>query len=60
MLCVIQITEKDFNKIKRELRRAYGGLIEYSETLEDTCECSQHLDNINNILNKYKAENKEE
>ena len=60
MLCVIQITEKDFNKIKRELRRAYGGLIEYSETLEDTCECSQHLDNINNILNKYKAENKGE
>lgn len=55
---MVQITEKDFQAIKQELRRAYGGLIEYAETLEDTCECSQHLDNIDNILNKYK--NKEE
>ena len=53
---MIQISEKDFNTIKTELRRAYGGLIEYAETLEDTCECSQHLDNINDILNKYKVE----
>lgn len=57
---MIQISEKDFNAIKVELRRAYGGLIEYAETLEDTCECSQHLDNINNILNKYKVANREE
>ena len=53
---MIQITEKDFESIKTELRRAYGGLVEYAETLEDTCECSQHLDNINDILNKYEEE----
>lgn len=53
---MVQISEEDFKAIKQELRRAYGGLIEYSETLEDTCECSQHLDNIRNILNKYKEE----
>lgn len=57
---MMQITEKDFEAIKTELRRAYGGLIEYAETLEDTCECSQHLDNINDILNKYKSEKVEE
>ena len=57
---MIQITEKDFEAIKTELRRAYGGLIEYAETLEDTCMCSEHLDNIGNILNKYKVENEEE
>ena len=57
---MIQITEKDFNAIKQELRRAYGGLIEYAETLEDTSTCSKHLDNINNILNKYKSEKVEE
>ena len=53
---MVQITEKDFDAIKRELSRAYDGLVEYAETLEDTCECSQHLDNIDNILNKYKEE----
>lgn len=57
---MIQISENDFNIIQVELRRAYGGLIEYAETLEDTCTCSEHLDNINNILSKYKVENGEE
>ena len=57
---MIQISEKDFEAIKTELRRAYGGLIEYAETLEDTCTCSEHLDNIGDILNKYKSEKVEE
>lgn len=57
---MVQITEQDFNALKVELRRAYGGLIEYSETLEDTSTCSEHLDKIDNILNKYKGENEEE
>lgn len=53
---MVQITEKDFKTIKVELKRAYGGLIEYAETLEDTSTCSEHLDKINNILNKYEEE----
>ena len=57
---MVQILEKDFEAIKMELRRAYGGLIEYAETLEDTSTCSEHLDNIDNILNKYKSEKVEE
>lgn len=57
---MIQITEKDFEAIKKELSSAYDGLVEYAETLEDTYECSQHLDNIDNILNKYKSEKVEE
>lgn len=57
---MIQITKSDFNTIKKELMRAYDGLVEYAETLEDTYTCSKHLDNIDNILNKYKGENKEE
>ncbi len=54
---MVQITEKDFDAIKKELGRAYDGLVEYAETLDDTCTCSEHLDNIGNILNKYKEEN---
>ena len=57
---MIQISEKDFEAIKTELRRAYDGLVEYAETLEDTSTCSEHLDNIDKILNKYKSENVEE
>lgn len=57
---MVQITEKDFEAIKKELSRAYDGLVEYAETLEDTGVCSEHLDNIDNILNKYKIENREE
>lgn len=57
---MVQITEKDFNTIKKELERAYNGLVEYAETLEDTSMCSEHLDNIDEILNKYKGENEEE
>lgn len=54
---MIQITEKDFNAIKKELDCAYSGLVEYAETLEDTGVCSEHLGKIDNILNKYKVEN---
>lgn len=57
---MIQISEKDFETIKTELRRAYDGLVEYAETLEDTSTCSEHLDKIDDILDKYKWENKEE
>ena len=57
---MIQISEQDFEAIKTELRRAYGGLIEYAETLEDTSTCSEHLDNIDRIINKYKSEKVEE
>ena len=53
---MIQITEKDFKAIKSELKRAYDGLIEYAETLEDSFVCSDHLDKIGNILDKYKEE----
>jgi hypothetical protein len=53
---MIEISEKDFKKLTVELRRAYCGLIEYAETLEDTGICSEHLDKIDNILNKYKEE----
>lgn len=53
---MVQITEKDFEAIKIELNHAYDGLVEYAETLEDTSVCSQHLDNINDILDKYKSE----
>lgn len=53
---MIQITGKDFNALKKELKCAYSGLVEYAETLEDTGVCSEHLDKINNILNKYKEE----
>lgn len=53
---MVQITEKDFNTIQKELIRAYDGLVEYAETLEDTSVCSEHLDKIDEILNKYKEE----
>ena len=57
---MVQIAEKDFDTIKNELSRAYDGLVEYAETLEDTNVCSDHLDKIDGILGKYKDENKGE
>ena len=57
---MVQITEEDFNTIKVELGRAYDGLVEYAETLEDSYTCSEHLDKIYDILNKYKVEKVEE
>lgn len=53
---MIQISEKDFKTIHKELNRAYDGLVEYAETLEDSSVCSEHLDKISNILNKYEEE----
>lgn len=57
---MIQMAEKDFEIIKEELNRAYDGLVEYAETLEDSFTCSEHLDKIGMILDKYKVKNKEE
>ena len=53
---MVQITKRDFNKIKKELERAEGGLYEYAETLEDTWVCSKHLNAIYEILEKYEEE----
>lgn len=50
---IVQITKSDFNKIKKELERAEGGLYEYAETLEDTWVCSKHINAIYEILEKY-------
>ena len=50
---MIQITKRDFNKIKKELERAEDGLDEYARTLRDTWVCSKHLDKIYEILEKY-------
>ena len=49
----VQITKRDFNKIKKELDKAADGLYEYAETLQDTWVCSRHLDAIYEILEKY-------
>ena len=57
---MVQITKKDFEIIKEELNSAYDGLVEYAETLEDSFTCSEHLDKIGVILNKYKVEKVEE
>lgn len=57
---MVQITEKDFEIIQEELNRAYDGLVEYAETLEDSFTCSEHLDKIGMILDKYKSEKVEE
>ena len=48
-----QITDRDFNKIKREVDKAYYGLNMYAKTLSDTYVCSNHLDAIYKILEKY-------
>ena len=49
----VQITKRDFNKIKKELERAEDGLDEYAETLSDTWVCRGHLEEIYKILEKY-------
>lgn len=49
----IQLTKRDFNKIKKELERAETGLDIYAETLQDTWVCRSHLDVIYKILEKY-------
>lgn len=49
----IQLTKRDFNKIKKELERAETGLDIYAETLQDTWVCRSHLDAIYKILEKY-------
>ena len=49
----VQITKRDFNKIKKELERAENGLDEYARTLNDTLVCRKHLDAIYGILEKY-------
>ena len=48
-----QITDRDFNKIKRAVDKASDGLDEYAETLSDTWVCYRHLDEIYKILEKY-------
>lgn len=49
----MQITDKDFKKIKKELEAAEKGLYIYAATLSDTWVCSKHLDTIYQILEKY-------
>lgn len=50
---MVQITQRDFNKIKKELERAEKGLDEYAETLNTTWVCRRHLNAIYEILEKY-------
>jgi hypothetical protein len=57
---MVQITEKDFKKLEKALAQAFDGLIEYAYELEDTWVCEKHLQKMEEILNKYKVENKEE
>jgi hypothetical protein len=57
---MIQITEKDFNKLRKELGLAFVGLGEYSATLEDPDVCQKHLSKMYEIMNKYSEKNKEE
>lgn len=52
----VQITKRDFNKIKKELDKAEDGLDEYARTLQDTWVCRKHLDEIYKILEKYEEE----
>lgn len=49
----VQLTKRDFNKIKKELERAENGLDEYAETLQDTWTCRGHIEKIYEILEKY-------
>ena len=53
---MIQITSRDFKKIKKELDKAEDGLDEYAQTLNDTWVCRKHLDAIYEILEKYEEE----
>lgn len=51
---MIQVTDRDFKKLKKEVDKAFDGLEEYAETLEDTWVCRRHLEAIYEILEKYK------
>ena len=53
---IVQITKRDFNKIKRALDRSYDGLDEYARRLSDTWVCYRHLDEIYKILEKYEED----
>ena len=55
---MVQITKRDFNKIKKELDKAENGLDEYARTLQDTWVCSKHIEKIYEILEKYEEEKK--
>ena len=57
---MIQITEKDFEILEKELDCAFDGLVEYAETLESIYVCENHLNKMHKIINKYKVKNKGE
>lgn len=48
-----QITDRDFKKLKKEVDKAFDGLEEYAETLQDTWVCRRYLEAIYEILEKY-------
>jgi hypothetical protein len=50
---MIQVTDKDFKRLKKEVDKASDGLEEYAETLSDTWVCRRHLEAIYEILEKY-------
>lgn len=50
---MVQVTDRDFKKLKKEIDKAFDGLEEYAETLQDTWVCRKHLDAIYEILEKY-------
>lgn len=56
----MQITEKDFTQLKKELIFAFAGLATYEATLEDPYVCEKHLNKMYEILKKYTGENEEE
>lgn len=52
---MIQISDRDFKRLKKEVDKASDGLEEYAETLEDTWTCREHLEHIYEILEKYEV-----
>ena len=48
--------EKVMRKIIKEVNKAYEGLDEYAENLDDTTRCSIHLDNILEIIETFNSE----
>ena len=46
--------EKILNKIQKEINKAYDGVVEYAETLEDTDVITDHLGKIEELINKLK------
>lgn len=50
---MVQVTDRDFKKLKKEIDKAFDGLEEYAETLQDTWVCRRHLETIYEILEKY-------